>query len=1269
MQAPTSPFRLTPSAVARYFFLDCDRYLRYWAAPDFERMSGAVPERTFDHSPLMQAVLESGLSWEEKVVQQLLVGRVLIAPGEGPLSERRFTAPATVERLRTEPVGRFLYQATLRAPQQFYDAYGLDPARVALGDWHPDLIEVREDPDGERLLRVIDVKRGDSLQLGYRVQVLLYALALEAVLANAGISGVRADLQTGAVWLGEQLEPETFDMRPLRPHLEQFLRRVQIDLFDKPPQAAFWHVSFNCERCSYYESCRQEMQQTEDISQLTNLTTHGKKHLVQLGIRTRPQLASFLARPDADRELSLCASLAGERHYLEGRLTAFRDGRPQSHGSATVLPVGENVAVFLILQREPLGRRTYLAGLLVHAKTETVGIFSPEVRTLLFDAAGKPQPHVLIAEQPADVPAIRGRFLRLLYQVLLDVHRANVGRDWTEQRSLQVYAHTDRDQEQLTAWLLEGLREPDLSVPAMDLLLYFQGPDLILTDEHPGQPVPFPVVVLQNALTKLLALPVEVSYTLPETIQALGSKYPYPRKDYYHYPLGHGLRSEAIHAAWHLSRPGQIDGLRKEARAYLFALRGLLWELREQVRGQLFFWPPRFQLPARALIEDPILSRLAFFTRYESVVQCLTLRGQRLEPVVVQRQLGLMAELEARNGGEFVVIGEPVLEIGEGGFPSWLLARDSAEGRRAQLEFRDYASRNKLYARKSPHLALVGVEQVETDAEDFPRRLWLKYATDFDGAPPQPGERFQLHPRFTDFNSDRVIEYLQELDKAGGGLFVPLVRDPLSAARVRPLLPPVEAAASTREVQLGLTDSQRLTYQEIRRRRLVAVWGPPGTGKTHFLAAAILGLADAYASVGKLFRVLITAFTHAAIENLLRKIDELKEAIPGLGATVEIGKVKAWHGEQGQVGTVIAEDKMALWLGRRPQAVAGATVYSCIKAAKKGELPAFDLVIVDEASQVRVGEASVPVSLVGPEGRLVLAGDDLQLPPIVQGIYPEVEAGEPMLHRSIFEAIRSRVSVDSPIVCKLLENRRMNNVLTSFAAELLYGRDYHCFDASVASRRLRLGPPLPAGLCAACLDPAYPMVAVVIEGARATGENTVEASIIADLVMALRDSLRDETDQLYSEDSHFFERGVFIVSPHRAQIRAIRRELNRRRKWDAPPFVDTVDKMQGQEADAVIISYGVSDPEYALLEAEFIYSVNRLNVSITRARCKSIVCLPRPLLDGMPRVLESPDAARGLAFMQNIVQEAEKQEAVCEFDIVKGVHARVLRADRSIVTT
>jgi hypothetical protein len=128
---------------------------------------------------------------------------------------------------------------------------------------------------------------------------------------------------------------------------------------------------------------------------------------------------------------------------------------------------------------------------------------------------------------------------------------------------------------------------------------------------------------------------------------------------------------------------------------------------------------------------------------------------------------------------------------------------------------------------------------VTPDAEGFPRRLRLKDPPKFTGPTPQPGEPFQLHPRYIDFNTHRIINYLQELDSGGEGLFVPLLRDPQTAARTRPLPPPVEAAASAGEAALGLTDSQRSADREIRKRKLVAVWGPPGTGKTHFLAAAI----------------------------------------------------------------------------------------------------------------------------------------------------------------------------------------------------------------------------------------------------------------------------------------------------------------------------------------------------------------------------------------------------------------------------------------------
>jgi superfamily I DNA and/or RNA helicase len=141
---------------------------------------------------------------------------------------------------------------------------------------------------------------------------------------------------------------------------------------------------------------------------------------------------------------------------------------------------------------------------------------------------------------------------------------------------------------------------------------------------------------------------------------------------------------------------------------------------------------------------------------------------------------------------------------------------------------------------------------------------------------------------------------------------------------------------------------------------------------------------------------------------------------------------------------------------------------------------------------------------------------------------------------------------------------------------------------------------------------------VILEDVRATTVNQAEAELVAGLAVALRERLLDSNGNPFENteegDRRFWRSGLFIVSPHHAKIRAILRELAARRKWLSPPFVDTVDKMQGQQSEAVIVSYGVSDVETALAEAEFIYSLNRLNVSITRAKSKCVLFLPRPLL-------------------------------------------------------
>ena len=44
--------------------------------------------------------------------------------------------------------------------------------------------------------------------------------------------------------------------------------------------------------------------------------------------------------------------------------------------------------------------------------------------------------------------------------------------------------------------------------------------------------------------------------------------------------------------------------------------------------------------------------------------------------------------------------------------------------------------------------------------------------------------------------------------------------------------------------------------------------------------------------------------------------------------------------------------------------------------------------------------------LLNENTRIVLAGDHYQLPPIIQGEYPEPNDGEPLLTRSIFESLQ-----------------------------------------------------------------------------------------------------------------------------------------------------------------------------------------------------------------------------------------------------------------------
>jgi len=84
---------------------------------------------------------------------------------------------------------------------------------------------------------------------------------------------------------------------------------------------------------------------------------------------------------------------------------------------------------------------------------------------------------------------------------------------------------------------------------------------------------------------------------------------------------------------------------------------------------------------------------------------------------------------------------------------------------------------------------------------------------------------------------------------------------------------------------------------------------------------------------------------------------------------------------------------------------------------------------------------------------------------------------------------------------------------------------------------------------------------------------------------------------------------ILVVAPYNAQVNLLKAML------PAGARVGTIDKFQGQQADAVIVSMTSSNGSCLPRNIEFLYDKNRLNVAVSRARCLAIVVASPDLLD------------------------------------------------------
>lgn len=362
----------------------------------------------------------------------------------------------------------------------------------------------------------------------------------------------------------------------------------------------------------------------------------------------------------------------------------------------------------------------------------------------------------------------------------------------------------------------------------------------------------------------------------------------------------------------------------------------------------------------------------------------------------------------------------------------------------------------------------------------------------------------------------------------------------------------------------------------------LAVQGPPGSGKTYQGARMICALVAAGKRVG------VTANSHKVIRNILEAV---------LDAAEETGvKVVAGHKDGNDASDTVShilslrsnsESLDALTTGAVQ--VLGGTTYMWSRGEFAGSV---DVLVVDEAGQMSlanvVAASSALVSANGENGQsgsLILLGDPRQLEQPTQGSHPDGVGVSALDH-----LLGDLQTIPAHLGVFLETTWRLSPALCAFTSDVFYEGKLHSRPGLEAQRLVGAEGLSGSGLFVAPVEH---------DGNRNASDEEVEA--VAQLVVRLTAqgvcwvNDRGESAQMRGED-------VLVVSPYNAQVNRLTDRLEGTRAR-----VGTVDKFQGQEAPVVIYSMATSRPEDAPRGMEFLFSLNRLNVATSRARCRAVL--------------------------------------------------------------
>lgn len=409
-------------------------------------------------------------------------------------------------------------------------------------------------------------------------------------------------------------------------------------------------------------------------------------------------------------------------------------------------------------------------------------------------------------------------------------------------------------------------------------------------------------------------------------------------------------------------------------------------------------------------------------------------------------------------------------------------------------------------------------------------------------------------------------------------------------------------------------DQKKAIEKVMSAKDYALVLGMPGTGKTTTIAHIIRAL------IAQKKSVLLTSYTHTAVDNILLKLKRDDIPILRLGAPAKV------HPEVQDFAILAGRPMDSFEEIRRAWHDTPVVATTCLGTnhAVFNERT-FDYCIVDEASQITLPICLGPIRMAKT---FVLVGDHNQLPPLVQN--EEARLGG--LDISLFKLL-SDTHPDS--VVNLEHQYRMSEDIMALSNTLIYEGRLKCGTEALRKRKLDIPNvaalarhhhsadtitfSTPASFCMGTGGPcwlrdmvspdtrvsflntdALPSSREEAKGSRIV--NSCEARIVVQLV-----------DALLTVGVPANEIGV--MTHYRSQLSLLKHKL--RGHGNGAIEMHTADRFQGRDKEVVILSLVRSNEQCSI--GDLLKDWRRINVAFTRAKTKLLVVGSKSTLKGSGR--------------------------------------------------